>query len=199
MFLPIEPPRQAPNRRETFARRLHQFSPVIEVPEKPGRFRKSSTVDETLPPTVLPPSVAIEGRLPDPPIATCNEAVPLRILVTKKNETPATLYLETLSIMLIGYTTIRAHQLRRQEGTSWVIMSLANIHEPLKSSDGSKTSIVDPKLWNQLPLPNTICPSFDTCNISRHYELEVKVGLLWGSLKSTNVSDYLHHSRLSLT
>ena len=37
-----------------------------------------------------------------------------------------------------------------------------------------------PRLWDNLPLPNTIAPSFDTCNISRRYELEVRVGLAHG-------------------
>ncbi len=194
MFLPIEPPREPPNRRESFARRSHQFSPSIDVPEKPGLFRKPSTAPESIAPRVPPPTISIEGRLPDPPIATCNEALPLRILVTKKNETPATIYLQTLSVTLIGYTTIRAHELRRQEAGSWVIMSLANIHKPINKTVGNdgKTLEVDPKLWNQSPLPNTVCPSFETCNISRRYELEVKVGLSWGSSKNIHVGSHLN-------
>ena len=190
MFLPIEPPRQPPNKRESFARRSHQFSPSVEQPEKPGLFRKSSTASDQSAPTVPPPNISIEGRLPDPPIVTCNEALPLRILVTKKNETPATIYLETLSIVLIGYTTIRAHDLRRQEAGSWVIMSLANIHRPMNnmlSGEGSKVLEADPSFWNMLPLPNTVCPSFETCNISRHYELEIQIGLRWGSPRNFHV------------
>ena len=35
-------------------------------------------------------------------------------------------------------------------------------------------------LWSHIPLPNTVAPSFDTCNISRTYELEVRVGLAHG-------------------
>ncbi len=196
MFLPIEPPRGPPNRRESFARRSHQFSPSIEVPEKPGLFRKSSTVPDMSAPVVHPPNISIEGRLPDPPIATCNEALPLRILITKQNETPAIIYLQTLSIMLIGYTIIRAHELRRQETGGWVIKSLANIHKPISnpvSGAGGKVFEIDPKLWSQLPLPNTVCPSFETCNISRHYELEVKVGLSWGSSKNINVLHPFHY------
>lgn len=193
MFLPIEPPREPPNRRESFARRSHQFSPSIDVREKPGLFRKPSVTPESPASSVPPPTISIEGRLPDPPIATCNEALPLRILVTKKNESPAFIYLQTLSITLIGYTTIRAHELRRQEAGSWVIMSLANIHKPINKTVGNDGKVleIDPKLWNQTPLPNTVCPSFETCNISRCYELEVKVGLSWGSSSNINVSHYL--------
>lgn len=196
MFLPIEPPREPPNKRESFARRSHQFSPSVEVAEKPSLFRKPSVAAETSIPGVPPPTVSIEGRLPDPPIATCNEALPLRILLSKVNETPATIYLQTLSIMLIGYTTVRAHELRRQEMGNWVIMSLANIHKPVNKSLGNDGKVleVDPKLWNQLPLPNTVCPSFETCNISRHYELEVKIGLSWGSAGNINVGPHIQLS-----
>lgn len=198
MFLPIEPPREPPNRRESFARRSHQFSPSIDVPEKPGLFRKPSAAPDSPGPSVPPPTISIEGRLPDPPIATCNEALPLRVLVTKKNETPATIYLQTLSITLIGYTTIRAHELRRQESGSWVIISLANIHRPINKTgvNDGRLLEVDPKLWDKVPLPSTVCPSFETCNISRHYQLEVKVGLSWGSSRNINVCQYLGILRL---
>ncbi|KAI7650761.1 hypothetical protein KC318_g16198 [Hortaea werneckii] len=32
-------------------------------------------------------------------------------------------------------------------------------------------------MWRGQPLPNTVAPSFETCNISRHYEVDVRVGL----------------------
>jgi hypothetical protein len=35
-------------------------------------------------------------------------------------------------------------------------------------------------LWENIPLPDTVPPSFDTCNISRTYELELTVGLTHG-------------------
>jgi hypothetical protein len=39
---------------------------------------------------------------------------------------------------------------------------------------------IDASLWNRLPLPPDVAPSFETCNISRSYELEVRVGLSHG-------------------
>lgn len=39
---------------------------------------------------------------------------------------------------------------------------------------------VPSRYWENKPLPNTVCPSFDTCNISRTYQLEVRVGLSHG-------------------
>ncbi len=144
--------------------------------------------------TVLPPNISIDGRLPDPPIITCNESLPLRVLITKKNDSPAKIYLQILSINLIAFTTVRAHELRREEVSSWTILSLADMKTPLNEvvgSDGSRVLEVDSKLWKQRLLPNTICPSFETCNIMRKYVLEVKVGLQWGC-PSINVRLYSH-------
>ena len=36
---------------------------------------------------------------------------------------------------------------------------------------------VPSRFWEHKPLPNTVAPSFDTCNLSRTYELEIRVGL----------------------
>ena len=161
------------------------------MPEKAGLFRKASvaTTDPSVP-EVPPPNISIDGRLPDPAIITCNESLPLRILVTKKNESPATIYLRTLSITLIGFTLIRAHELQRREAQSWVILSQAHIDKALTSTvggDGSKILEVDTTLWKQCPLPSIVPPSFTTCNISRRYELEIKAGLAWGSSRNINV------------
>lgn len=37
------------------------------------------------------------------------------------------------------------------------------------------------QLWDGIPLPNTVAPSFETCNISRKYELEIRIGLAHGT------------------
>lgn len=187
-FLPIEPPRPPPNERVSYARRPHQFGPSIEVPEKPGLFRKApvAAADPSVP-DFPPPSISIEGRLPDPAIITCNELLPLRILITKTNKSPATIYLRTLSIILIGFSVIRAHELERPIPGHWVIVSQAHLDTALNGTvgpDGNNVLEVDSNLWKQRPLSNTVSPSFTTCNISRHYELEVKAGLAWGSAKN---------------
>lgn len=189
-FLPIEPPRKLPNKRESFARRSHQFSPAIDVPEKPGLFRKGSVPTDPSTPRVPPPNISVDGRLPDPAIITCNEPLPLRVLITKKNEAPATIFLQLFNINLIAYTIVRAHELVRKEANVWTILSKSNLKTPLSGSinnDGTQVLEIDSNLWKQVPLPNTVCPSFETCNISRNYELEVKVGLQWGSARNINV------------
>ena len=71
-----------------------------------------------------------------------------------------------------------------------MIVSQAQIDKALNNNvggNGSSILEVDPTLWKQRPLPNTVSPSFTTCNITRRYELEVKAGLSWGSAQKINV------------
>lgn len=57
-----------------------------------------------------------------------------------------------------------------------------------KGSDPAGTEwTIDARMWNQLPLPNSVAPNFETCNVSRTYELEVRVGLSYGSFGNIKV------------
>lgn len=88
-----------------------------------------------------------------------------------------------LQIELISYTKILAHDLTRMESGTWVIMSRSNMGIPLgKPGDPAGTDwTIDSKLWSSFALPNSVAPSFETCNIERTYELEVRVGLTHGN------------------
>jgi hypothetical protein len=177
-FLPIEPPRTGNPNEETYARRQHQFSKTIESRKK-SIFSKSNKPFQTQ----EPPRVSVDARLPNPSILTCNEPVPLRLMAKKLSDTTDIIFLQMLQIELIAYTKILAHDLTRQESTSWVVMSRSNMAMPLgKAEDPVGTEwTLDPKLWAALPLPNSVAPSFETCNIERAYELEVRVGITHGT------------------
>lgn len=185
-FLPIEPPRTGDPNEETYARRQHQFSQATETRKK-SIFTKSNNPFRE---TSEPPRVSVDARLPNPSILTCNEPVPLRLMAKKLTDTRDIIFLQMLQIELISYTKILAHELTRQESTSWVIMSRSNMAMPLgKSEDPVGTEwAIDPKLWAALPLPNSVAPSFETCNIERSYELEVRVGLSHGSAYNMKVT-----------
>ena len=97
--------------------------------------------------------------------------------------------LQTIQIELIGYTYVRAHDLSRVETGSWVIMSYSNMAIPLgepNAPEGTDVAI-DEKLWRNIPLPNTVAPTFETCNIRRTYEIEVRVGLAHGTVGAIKV------------
>lgn len=110
-------------------------------------------------------------------------------MAKKLTETSDIIFLEMLQIELISYTKILAHDLTRNESGSWVIMSRSNMGIPLgKPEDAAGTEWnIDPKLWGNLPLPNSVAPSFETCNIERAYELEVRVGITHGTASNMKV------------
>ncbi|KAJ6151800.1 hypothetical protein N7470_006928 [Penicillium chermesinum] len=189
-FLPIEPPRTGNPNEETYARRTHQFSKSNNKIQK--GLSKKGLFSRSIPEEPNAPRVSIDARLPNPSILTCNEPIPLRLIVRKTTESPDTLFLQMLQIELISYTKVMAHDLTRQEINSWVILSRSNMGMPLGLPSGKPLEnpgephgtdcTIDPSLWNTLPLPNSVAPTFQTCNIERSYELEIRVGLTRGTL-----------------
>ncbi|CZS99393.1 related to arrestin (or S-antigen), N-terminal domain protein [Rhynchosporium agropyri] len=177
-FMPIEPPRPPKTSNESFARRPFQFQAGLGTnTKKTSMFKKKATQLSD-----VPPQGEVDARLPSPAILTCNEPLPLRLLVRKLNDSPEQVFLMSLQLNLIGYTEVRAMDVSRTETSSWVLMSLNGLTLPIGSpTDAVRTeSIIDSKLWDHIPLPNTVAPSFHTCNLTRKYELEVRVGLGYG-------------------
>ena len=176
-FLPIEPPRPSYRHEENYARRKQQFQNYPSQPVKKSLFRKSPQ-----PPVASglePPVFQVDARLPNPPILTCNETIPLRILVQRLNSTLASVHLSSLQIELIAQTHVRAHDLTRKERSVFPVVGLTGLQLPLGSPSDKHTKEwkIPARFWDQKPLPNTVAPSFDTCNVSRTYELQVRVGL----------------------
>lgn len=132
------------------------------------------------------PRFSVDARLPSPPIITCNEPLPLRILIKKLNDSNEIVTLQLLQIELISYTHVRAQDLTRTESGSWVITTRSNIGLPLGNSNdrAGKEWKLDAEMWNRIPLPSSVLPSFETCNLSRTYELEIRIGLAHGPVGS---------------
>ncbi|KAL2841471.1 hypothetical protein BJX68DRAFT_245452 [Aspergillus pseudodeflectus] len=181
-FLPIEPPRTGNPKEETYARRQHQFHSG-PTPSPKSLFHKVSapSLKDSASSSLR---VSADLRLPNPSILTCNEPVPMRVLVRKLSESYETLFLQMLQVELICYTRIQAHDLQRTESTTWLIFSRSNMGVPLgRGGDPAGTEwMLDDNMWNRLPIPPSVSPSFQTCNISRNYELEVRVGLAHGTV-----------------
>jgi hypothetical protein len=186
-FLPIEPIRPANTRQESYARRQHQFSLPPQGPRRSSVFRRQSSDN-----AILPPKITIEGRLPHPAIITCDEPLPLRLIVKKLNNTSEIIFLKSLQIALIGHTRVRAHPLLRDERSPWLVVGMPGLHLPLGNSQtpAGGDMEIDSALWNRTPLPKTVAPTFETCNISRRYELEITIGLAYGSMGNIQVSPY---------
>jgi hypothetical protein len=191
-LLPIEPPRQEKTDGEAYARRQHQFienAPSVAAGKKPGLFDRNSSTGSVPPsPTIsgsVPPRVSIDARLPNPAVLTCNQDLPLRLLLKNVSERTKNVYLQMLQIELIGYTKVRAHEVSRTESNSWILCSFSNMAIPIGTpSDPVDTEIpINPEYWSEKPIPNTVPPTFAVCNLARHYELEIRVGIGYGSYK----------------
>lgn len=188
-FFPIEPPRPPESGSEIYARQKHSFHPFPDdVPSKEkmrSLFGKKSSAPSSPMSPGFPkgaPSVSVDARLPEPPLLTCNQNIPLRLLVKKLEDSNDTVSLQSLQISLIGLTKIRAHNVYRTETNSWIITSQSNMNVSLGSpSDAQGTeTVIDNRSWSGITLPNTVAPSFVTCNIERSYQLDVRVGLSYG-------------------
>ena len=187
-FLPIEPPRPDKTDGEAYARRQHQFlekAPTGSAGKKQGFFDRKNSSNISISPTTgsVPPRVAIDARLPNPAVLTSNQDIPMRLLLKNVSERTKNLYLQMLQIELIGYTKVRAHEVARTESNSWLLCSFSNMAIPIGSpSDPVDTEVpINPEYWSGKAVPNTVPPTFTTCNLSRFYELEVRVGIGYGS------------------
>ncbi|KAG5973761.1 hypothetical protein E4U55_000304 [Claviceps digitariae] len=205
-FLPIEPPRPQKTGQEAFAKRPFTFlprSPVPQTKKKMSTFFTSKsdnssnendgTSASTPQNTATAPSIEMSARLPHPPVLTCNKPIPLRLVAKKLADCPEQLTLASFQMDLIGITEVRAHNLIDKKINRWVVVSNTDLNIPLTSGPdaavGSELSISD-SLWKDKPLPNTVAPSFVTCNLSRRYEVELKLGVCWGKAKSGFISNH---------
>ncbi|KAH6899779.1 hypothetical protein B0T10DRAFT_5447 [Thelonectria olida] len=193
-FLPIEPPRAKKTSQEAFARRPFAFQQRTPQPERARSSffgmrsddTKNGSTSEPVEGQDPAPSVEISARLPHPSVLTCNQPVPLRMIAKKLGNHPDEMYLVSFQMDLIGFTDVRAQSLHNNKLNRWIVASNANLCIPLTKSptDPVGTEVVLPDdIWKNKPLPNTVAPSFATCNLSRRYELEVKLGVSWGKPK----------------
>lgn len=183
-FVPIEPPRPEATGSQIFARQRHAFNPVSDLLKKEKKksiwSKSSALLDKSS--ATDPPFFSVEIRLPEPAILTCNRELPLSILIKKLNSSQEVVYVQSLQIMLIGYTRVKAHEFERTESNSWVTISKSNINIKIGNvgdPEGTET-LLDDKSWRGIPLPNTVAPSFETCNISRKYQIDIRIGLSYG-------------------
>jgi hypothetical protein len=147
-----------------------------------------------------PIRIGLDARLPHPAILTCGQDVPLRIMLKQLSERSEEIYLQTLQIDLIGHTKVRAHGVYRTESTSWVIITRSNLNHVMGSSSdavGTETELTK-EFWYGHLLPDTVAPSFVTCNISRYYELVISIGLCYGKPSPGKVSILLSHIHPSI-
>jgi hypothetical protein len=197
-FCPIEPPRPPPSDALGFARRRHQFNVSIPptptaVPSKSkmasffgGSKKTNDFTSGSTTPTA--PFIAVDIRFPEPAILTCAKPVPARLVVTSLNGKTTALTLLSLQLEVVAITKIRAQDVGRVERSSTVLFSRSGMDVPLQFGDSATRDAIAPngggveseaeidsRYWSDTPLPNVIPPSFETCNITRTYEVFARV------------------------
>ncbi|KAL2110930.1 hypothetical protein VUR80DRAFT_547 [Thermomyces stellatus] len=178
-FMPIEEPRPEKTEAKAFAKRPFAFRPKAPAATNHKSFfgkGKQPTKEE-----VVPPSVEMCAWVPHPTILTCNKPVPLRLVATKKAASTQPIYLTSILIELIGITEMRCFEKMDSIVNRFVVLSNNRLRIPLtKTPDAAiDTEVQIPDLWRNVPLPNTVAPSFSTCNIARKYRLELRLGVSW--------------------
>ncbi|KAK6218259.1 electron carrier [Pestalotiopsis sp. IQ-011] len=182
-FLPIESPRPPVTKQEAFARRPFTFQPRTPhqaMKKRTSFFGSKNTKNDDEEP--IPPSFEMSARLPFPSILTCNQPIPLRLVAKKVAPSQEQVYLTSLEICLVGFTDIRVFDTQHSEVTKWVVASGTNLAIPVgDAADAVDTETVLPdRFWAERPLPNTVAPTFTACNLSRRYEIELRITLSWG-------------------
>ncbi|KAF2148323.1 hypothetical protein K461DRAFT_282768 [Myriangium duriaei CBS 260.36] len=172
-FCPIEPPRPPDNGSEAFARKKHQFMRPHASGSKGKGLYATSIQDQG-------PHISVETRIPTAAILTPNQDLPLRILITSLNEQTDSMVLSTIQLDVASYTHVHAHDIVRTEPNSSIILSKSNMALPLEFRDN--VCEIPRELWYGLPVQQSLPPSFETCNLSRAYELIVRVGVHFGDL-----------------
>ncbi|KAK1825828.1 hypothetical protein QBC39DRAFT_38624 [Podospora conica] len=161
-------------------------SPTITAPTANGKLDVQPSPGSVSPD--IGPEIEMSARIPHPAILTCNKPIPLRLLAKKLAAVDAEIFLIALQVDLIGETVVRCQDLIHTEASRWVILNSHGLSIPVsRPGDAVGTEIVVPDtLWKNFSLPNTIMPSFVTCNLSRTYQLEIRLGLSWGKKSPAN-------------
>jgi hypothetical protein len=96
------------------------------------------------------PNGEVDTRLPSPTVLTCNEPIPLRIILRKLNESPEQAYLMSLQMHSIGSTEVRVGDVIQVETSIWTVMGLNGLLMPIGSPSDTlhMETMVDKMLWD---------------------------------------------------
>jgi len=195
VFCPIEPPRPATT-TQLFVRKKHTLS---SAPTNgggastlfSGLFRKPSAAQGNS------GTIVFEARMPNPPIIVPTEAVPLTLLVRRDQGSRGVIYIRSVQIMLGTTTYIAAQGFRRELGYLLPLLNVGGLNITVPE-DKNEISILPGDLVQHvstttgtattgkgaqgggnrgLIVPDTVPPSFRTCNIARKYTLVLQLGV----------------------
>ncbi|KAL2812842.1 hypothetical protein BJX63DRAFT_395650 [Aspergillus granulosus] len=166
---------------------LHYIS-TVHLPFR-GITDKRSIVcqpelSEPISPRSQEPICEIEATLLNGPFLVLGQPLPLRVKITNlPGSSDHTFSLHDFQSMLIETTKVHARGSTESMTRSWIIQTMANLHQPLalEYDDMAEAVLrVDERLWGRHVVPTFLTPTFETCNVSRSFKLEVRLGIWLG-------------------
>jgi hypothetical protein len=179
VFCPIEPPRPPPQNNQIFVRKKHTLALSAKQQEPgflAGLFKKTPLSGNG-------GTIAFEARLPNPPILVPTEPIPVTLYLKRVSGSEGVVYIRSVQIMLAMTTFIAAQGYRRELGYLMPILNVGNLNLTLPAN---KTEIMinaadliqqNSQRAKGVTLPDTVPPSFRTCNIARKYSLVLQIGI----------------------
>jgi len=179
VFCPIEPPRPPPQNNQVFVRKKHTLALSAKQQDPgflAGLFKKTPLSGNG-------GTIIFEARLPNPPIVVPTEPIPLTLLVKRDSGSEGVVYIRSVRILLGMTTFIAAQGFRRELGYVLPILTSGNLNLTLPANKNE--IVINPADLIQqssqkskgVSLPDTVPPSFRTCNIARKYTLLLELGL----------------------
>lgn len=130
-------------------------------------------------------SCQINTKLLHGPCLASQTSIPLEIEINKLRGDWSKLKLNDFQTMLIETTHFRVGGSTESLQRYWIIQTVTNMNESLFGEGlplGDATYLPS-SIWSAHPVPSSITPTFEICNIKRTYQLEVRLGFLVGSHK----------------
>ncbi|KAK9452040.1 uncharacterized protein V1518DRAFT_410216 [Limtongia smithiae] len=170
---------RAPQKNHGFFSSLRRLGSSMDGGISNSRNSKWSILRQT------GPQFYFEARFREPRLAVISEVLPLRLFITTSSPNSFTspmppVYLLALKVNLVCITIVSAEIHSQKYAHAAQIANLTNLKvpcvqmTPVEGQNGLFEAEFDPAAWRgSLLLPNTITPTFKTCNIARTYALEI--------------------------
>ncbi|KAL4978117.1 hypothetical protein BDW66DRAFT_149545 [Aspergillus desertorum] len=174
---------------------------VIRGTKKASRYPDRDAKNQTEPECWLeaslgPLTYAATAKLLNGPFLFLDQPIPLAVELTSldintdavplgRASIPIPISLHDFQTMLVETTKVRARGIEESHTRFHIVQTMSNLRHPLIHSNGSgngrRASVlclrVDDTLWSRFSIPRLLTPSFETCNISRSYKLEIRLGI----------------------
>ncbi|KAL2844012.1 hypothetical protein BJX68DRAFT_269878 [Aspergillus pseudodeflectus] len=143
-------------------------------------------LSEPISPRSQEPICQIEATLLNGPFLVLGQPIPLRVEMTNLpglSSSNHTVSLHDFQSMLIETTEVRAKGSIESKTRSWIIQTMANLRQSLVSGydDMAEPVLrVDEGVWTRHVVPTFLTPTFETCNVSRNFKLEIRLGIWFG-------------------